>query len=874
MNAFAKAVRRSIEHDSDMAPIIANVPYFKLPKDAGEEDSPTNEANEAKLKTPEYENTFRECLDPSNGGGYFLTDDNQSMSDDEVRRKIDLLLHEPTVYIVYFHEPKGGYKGYNKGDNRRDWTVYVGETNHIAQRTVQHVLHVEDDEDHVDDAGNESEAHKWAREKQTIADKTISYALKNNVEVRQFVIHQGLFNKSLTLDIENKLIDYMQSVANVHCLNGRSNAQGRYFTAEAMPYVVSAIWNRLCGDNDRILDVQSKHDAAQSSHKKAKKQKTLSTLFELEENIWNLSTYKLSPFHSLGDGQKKAIDEVRAIADRVVSEWPANPRHRLFLLEGSAGTGKSIVLSSLFYRLCTEYDMKTPPLVKLLVHNEELLKQYREVAKLQNILKSRRAGALAESDNVLKAGTFAEKNTHDVADIVLVDEAHLLFTAKGFMTHKNYLSRIVRRAKVVIAVFDPHQIMNSRMQWDRQLLEKLFEGKYPEKNPGEHEERLLRSEPYEMNLPSTETTAQQPIPVTVQRLRLNQQFRICGSDAMVHWIQALTGADEDEMFITAKSASSGISASRIIKPIPDEESQGTDDGAYIPFDEKQYSVKVYSSPLAMLKALDNRRKSFREELEDMRKKSKLSSAYPITDLCRITATYDWPFSSSKHRGSVTLYRIQKLDGHAEWRMPKWEKDGLTPVPDLKEGERLLDSFDMPWNDGQSMLKSAESVDLDGTSFGDNADKNDHWVSRRNTEQEVGSYFTVQGADLNVAAVIIGPSVTCGHISDNDEGKWIKRGVDGHEEEVQYIQFEPEYSKDPAIKVIKEGDDSNANDSSANDSSVTKDVIVQDAIDFNRTFIRNQLNVLLTRGVRELYIYAVDEGLRAALKDAVGGYAKD
>ena len=63
-------------------------------------------------------------------------------------------------------------------------------------------------------------------------------------------------------------------------------------------------------------------------------------------------------------------------------------------------------------------------------------------------------------------------------------------------------------------------------------------------------------------------------------------------------------------------------------------------------------------------------------------------------------------------------------------------------------------------------------------------------------------------------------------------------------------------------------------SRVNDSSVTKDVIVQDAIDFNRTFIRNQLNVLLTRGVRELYIYAVDEGLRAALKDAVGGYAKD
>ena len=38
--------------------------------------------------------------------------------------------------------------------------------------------------------------------------------------------------------------------------------------------------------------------------------------------------------------------------------------------------------------------------------------------------------------------------------------------------------------------------------------------------------------------------------------------------------------------------------------------------------------------------------------------------------------------------------------------------------------------------------------------------------------------------------------------------------------------------------------------------------------YGETFIRNQINVLLTRGVNGLYLYAVDDELRTALKNAV------
>lgn len=41
------------------------------------------------------------------------------------------------------------------------------------------------------------------------------------------------------------------------------------------------------------------------------------------------------------------------------------------------------------------------------------------------------------------------------------------------------------------------------------------------------------------------------------------------------------------------------------------------------------------------------------------------------------------------------------------------------------------------------------------------------------------------------------------------------------------------------------------------------------INYGETLLRNELNVLLTRGVNGLYVYAVDEELQNALKKAIG-----
>ena len=76
-------------------------------------------------------------------------------------RNEQLLLDYPTVYIIY-------------AENKDSYSVYVGETNNIKQRTREHF-------------------------------QEMRYAKRS----KMFVVGHEHFNKSLTLDIENKLMLYM-----------------------------------------------------------------------------------------------------------------------------------------------------------------------------------------------------------------------------------------------------------------------------------------------------------------------------------------------------------------------------------------------------------------------------------------------------------------------------------------------------------------------------------------------------------------------------------------------------------------------------------------------------------------------------------------
>ena len=65
-----------------------------------------------------------------------------------------------------------------------------------------------------------------------------------NQIILQCVIGHELFNKSLTLDIENRLMQYLLSVDNISMVhNSRTNQQNEYYTSEKLDEIFSNIGN-------------------------------------------------------------------------------------------------------------------------------------------------------------------------------------------------------------------------------------------------------------------------------------------------------------------------------------------------------------------------------------------------------------------------------------------------------------------------------------------------------------------------------------------------------------------------------------------------------------------------------------------------------
>lgn len=103
----------------------------------------------------------------------------------------DILLQFPTVYIHNWKDTK-------------DYEVYIGESNNVIQRTKQHYENCEN------------------------KDKWQSQLTTHNASM--YVIGHEHFNKSLTLDIENRLMLYLMSVERVKKIhNMRGNPQNKYY---------------------------------------------------------------------------------------------------------------------------------------------------------------------------------------------------------------------------------------------------------------------------------------------------------------------------------------------------------------------------------------------------------------------------------------------------------------------------------------------------------------------------------------------------------------------------------------------------------------------------------------------------------------------
>ena len=309
----------------------------------------------------------------------------------------------PTVY-VHNWKKTGAYE------------VYIGESNDVFARTRQHFS-----------AGINDE-NSWKNE---LRHKSASV----------YIIGHEHFNKSMTLDIENRLMHYMVSVPKVRRIhNHRGNPQKSYYPVSELDDIFSAIWRELGRDN--------------------------SDLFPPESFIRDSAIFKASPLHKLTYDQMKAKD---LIIERVRNALQNAQTGQIVFIEGEAGTGKTVLNSSTFYELFCQTEERGGQDVRcsLIVNHKEQVTVYEQIASKLGLTEK-------YGDVVYRPTRFI--NTHspeNPIDVAFIDEAHLLLT-QGKQSYKgrNQLQDIMERARVTVVMFDENQILTTEQFWEMKLLEK------------------------------------------------------------------------------------------------------------------------------------------------------------------------------------------------------------------------------------------------------------------------------------------------------------------------------------------------------------------------------------------------------------------
>ncbi|MGH2318613.1 DUF2075 domain-containing protein [Planococcus sp. SE5232] len=285
---------------------------------------------------------------------------------------------------------------------------------------------------------------------ETVAFKNRMKAHLNNIERKKLekmtlIIHAE-FHRSATYNIETKLINYFLGDDRYKLQNKSQTAQSvthNYHNKEFYDKVIfNYIWKELL------------------------KRKMVNNPAHVIENR---DIFKLSPFKELTMTQLELKTKILEVCE----EHMHDDETFVFMVKGEAGVGKSVVLSSVFNSIQELTADKNSNLHQtknyLLVNHSEMLKTYKNIAANVKFLKK---------NNFDKPTSFInkQKKTAEKADIVLVDEAHLLLSRadafNGF-NEDNQLEEIIKHSKVVIVVYDEKQILKLKSFWDEERLKNL-----------------------------------------------------------------------------------------------------------------------------------------------------------------------------------------------------------------------------------------------------------------------------------------------------------------------------------------------------------------------------------------------------------------
>ena len=214
----------------------------------------------------------------------------------------------------------------------------------------------------------------------------------------------------------------------------------------------------------------------------------------------NAADNKLAPTKQLTDEQSRLVEQIKQFAIDHLND----DTHAVFTIYGDSGTGKSVILSKLFYDIQQMAHEKSSSLYQtnnyFLVNHPEILKVYKKMAGSQdNVLKK----------NFNRPTSFINQNdkNHQDVDITIIDEAHLLLSRGDHYNnfyYDNQLSEIIKRSQITILVFDHRQVLRTKSFWNLERLHHIID------------------------------------PYTNGEYHLTHQFRMTASDSLVKWINTFT----------------------------------------------------------------------------------------------------------------------------------------------------------------------------------------------------------------------------------------------------------------------------------------------------------------------------------------------
>lgn len=309
------------------------------------------------------------------------------------------------------------------GKNR----IYVGETSNVVNRMKSH-----------------------------LKDKE-----KNKLEMLSMIYHPK-FNKSATYNIETNLIQHISADSSkLKVLNRTQNIIKNTHNYYDKNFFNQTLFNYVW---ETLLEEGLASDSI--------------------DEIRNKDVYKISPYIMLNEEQM----EIRQKIVDFCIENKDNENGAILLVSGEAGTGKSVLLSSTLKELLDEASDNSSQLYGLnnnylLVHHEEMRKTYQNIARKVANFKVGSFLKPTEFINRIDNGKLP-KIKDNKADIVLIDEAHLLLTrpdAYNYFRYENHLEEIIKRSRITIVIFDERQVLKAKSYWDKNSFEILTRGKTFEK---------------------------------------------------------------------------------------------------------------------------------------------------------------------------------------------------------------------------------------------------------------------------------------------------------------------------------------------------------------------------------------------------------